>query len=650
MLATLVGTGCDRQRTLKFGLGEVRCDSEISDAEARVVADLLHELDYFDAERERTIRLLGKESKVQFVTVDSAWSDPKAKRIFAGVGRLIAGALGRATLDVALLDSKLEVRAAIGSVSPFGVRHDVGKGLFVYLEEGASSAAAEAFAERLREGGWADDEVIYRLSGDSTLHVGVRGKEIEPDRLRSVAIRRGWEAAKAFGADKARVQLLDGQLRPTGEPIEATPPGEHVEAGPVKVYYRGGMSKDRALAAARLGEELRAGGPNGAALQLIGASPDGDDPPELRYIATGTVAEIPGPIRAIGVRVASEIGAGKIRVTRSNDLFEPLGPSVVVDSAGRSHRVRAAQYVYLRGDATDGDATRFLATVTPDGLFTEQMQGAVAWIDRKGAEVELGLMLLEGKWDEEPVRALFAEIGARVRTALDADTLVVTLADETLVSRLSLPPIRRPPPDPAAERKRWEQACGGGDDAACGRLGEYLYTAGGNHQSDTRAFPLLEKGCRAGRGESCLRKGLALEFGSGTAVNYPKAAESYRAGCDRGFVPACSALGVCYRDGIGVETDGPRALKLLEGACTEANPLGCYNLGVMLEFGRGVKADTERARELFGRACDGDVSRGCYELAMSLERVDAAKNPSLIESLFARGCTLGYKPACDRQN
>lgn len=156
-----------------------------------------------------------------------------------------------------------------------------------------------------------------------------------------------------------------------------------------------------------------------------------------------------------------------------------------------------------------------------------------------------------------------------------------------------------------------QEACAGGDAAACDHLG-VLYMQGGEVAKDTgRAVDLFRKGCGGGDANACFHLGVAHLTGQGATQDPHEAVDAFRKGCDAGMPKACTNLGNLYATGQGVTKDERRAIELIRRGCDGGLATACYDLGLMYARGQGVEKDEARAVDLIRTGCNGGDATAC---------------------------------------
>src|SRR5204862_7788012 len=88
-----------------------------------------------------------------------------------------------------------------------------------------------------------------------------------------------------------------------------------------------------------------------------------------------------------------------------------------------------------------------------------------------------------------------------------------------------------------------------------------------------------------------------------------------------------------------------RSLTILQGDCDAGNPRACGQAGWLHERGLGGPKDVAAALRGFQAGCDGNDGPSCYNLAMARRSANPA-DPS-VAALFAKGCELASREACD---
>jgi serine/threonine protein kinase len=160
----------------------------------------------------------------------------------------------------------------------------------------------------------------------------------------------------------------------------------------------------------------------------------------------------------------------------------------------------------------------------------------------------------------------------------------------------------------------FEQACAGGNPAACNDLGYMNQFGQGVTPNYARALTLYTKACNKGDGEGCNSLGAMFLRGIGVAPNGARAVNLFSKACDGGFGSACNNLGIVYVEGKIVPQDDARAVSLFRRSCEDSNAQGCTNLGRAYLVGRGVEKDHVKSILYLKEGCSmGDVG-GCSQL------------------------------------
>lgn len=147
-------------------------------------------------------------------------------------------------------------------------------------------------------------------------------------------------------------------------------------------------------------------------------------------------------------------------------------------------------------------------------------------------------------------------------------------------------------------------ACGGGDLAACRRLGTRHLTGDGAKKDLERAAKYFALGCPS-EGESrdvraCQQLGTMSLRGTGGQRDLPRAAALFQLACDGGDASGCAGLAQMYLRGIGgLEKDRKKAEELYAGSCRSGWIRSCRIMYERLD-GR----DLASAKEFKRLACE----------------------------------------------
>src|SRR5262245_51696179 len=115
--------------------------------------------------------------------------------------------------------------------------------------------------------------------------------------------------------------------------------------------------------------------------------------------------------------------------------------------------------------------------------------------------------------------------------------------------------------------------------------------------SDSLALDSLERGCGGGEMAACARLGVYLEMGRSTARNLPRAYQLYERACNGGDPLGCTQAGLMQENGGVVPADAGQARSRYEKACRGGGADGCYRLARLVETGRGGPRSEMRAAD-----------------------------------------------------
>ena len=125
-----------------------------------------------------------------------------------------------------------------------------------------------------------------------------------------------------------------------------------------------------------------------------------------------------------------------------------------------------------------------------------------------------------------------------------------------------------------------------------------------------QAVSAFEEACEGGDLAACDALGKLLSEGRGAGADPGRAETLHRRACDGGVAAGCANLGVL----VAGRGDPAAAAELFRRACVAGEVAGCSNLAVMYTQGRGVARDAERAAFLTRWACEGGDSTACGRL------------------------------------
>ena len=228
---------------------------------------------------------------------------------------------------------------------------------------------------------------------------------------------------------------------------------------------------------------------------------------------------------------------------------------------------------------------------------------------------------------------------------------------------------------PADAANRFQRACDGYRDVACGLLGfERMKT------DPAGSVALHQKGCDAELAGSCLvlarfyRAGKVLPPDENSAQSY------YSRACLHEYFEACIELGVfqediwkrtrvgggglsfhkacehglragCRLDAIAELDHGNRtvAVQMLEVECRGGDPIACRLLAHALDIGQGgIARDSKRALALFEAQCQAGDALSCANAGSMQEdgRVSGSPDWAGASAFFDKTCALGNAWGC----
>jgi TPR repeat protein/serine/threonine protein kinase len=193
----------------------------------------------------------------------------------------------------------------------------------------------------------------------------------------------------------------------------------------------------------------------------------------------------------------------------------------------------------------------------------------------------------------------------------------------------------------------YEQACAGGNPAACRQLAR-MYTSGqGVSKDESRAVTLYNKACDAGNAEGCMNLGVRYMNGRGVAKDDAQAIAFFTKACDAGNSDGCTNLGTMNERGAGVTKDDAGAVALYSKACNAGSAIGCGNLGKLYVRVHGNAIDASLALPLITKGCDAGSLDSCNSLGTILENgYNAPKDSARALVLFSKACEGGNAPGC----
>ncbi|MGB9406319.1 MAG: hypothetical protein WCA89_02220 [Terracidiphilus sp.] len=133
-----------------------------------------------------------------------------------------------------------------------------------------------------------------------------------------------------------------------------------------------------------------------------------------------------------------------------------------------------------------------------------------------------------------------------------------------------------------------------------------------NQKRYSDAIPLFNQACSDGKTNSCYYLGLMYDFGQGVSQDSSRAAVFYSESCKAGNGVACFHLGMLrqYQPGSAVCKSPALALGASKG-CDSGNAMSCTILGYSNIYGCGIAMDTEKGRQLLSKGCSMGYKRAC---------------------------------------
>jgi len=193
----------------------------------------------------------------------------------------------------------------------------------------------------------------------------------------------------------------------------------------------------------------------------------------------------------------------------------------------------------------------------------------------------------------------------------------------------------------------YDQACTGGNPAACRQLARMYASGQGVSKDESRAVPLYSKACDGGNAEGCMNLGVRYMNGRGVARDDAQALTLFTKACDAGNADGCTNLGTMNERGAGVARDDARAVALYSRACDAGSAIGCGNLGKLYVKVHGNAVDVSRALPLITKGCDAGNLDSCNSLGTILDNgYNTPKDAGRALSLFEKACEGGNAPGC----
>lgn len=399
----------EKQETVKFGKGEVRYSEPVTEEEARTVGTILTEIAYLDNERPKTVVVAGSGDSrtVQFVVRNGTWDDNTIVLSFIGIGRLLASALGRDSIDVALIDEELkthleEPAANVGKRTVFGTNQ------WLYFAGAVTAEQSKAVGDLLLARQGLPKGSILQLAGgggaDYELTVWVVQGAWDDAAVRATWLAHGRKVAEALGADQLTVKLADAAMVPQHQ-FQAETPGARITEGRLELYYKGSATEAQARTAlqALLRTGLARASNNRLTVQIVGREAG----VELRFVLTGKHddPEIVAAFGGMGRHVASYLELEQITVhltdgelaTKNSLKVERIGTPVALD----------ANTVYYSGAATEADARKLGAALTEQGYFVNNpVPCASVTRSAAGAPPSVGLVMRDAPVSDAEKTAL----------------------------------------------------------------------------------------------------------------------------------------------------------------------------------------------------------------------------------------------------
>jgi uncharacterized protein len=197
---------------------------------------------------------------------------------------------------------------------------------------------------------------------------------------------------------------------------------------------------------------------------------------------------------------------------------------------------------------------------------------------------------------------------AMVRDACEKEKSLLACSQLAMLELQGVGPIKK---DPAAARRRADEACTGGYPPACTLVGTLLlHTA--EAREPAQAARYFATACEQGDGAGCALEGAQLVDGDGIARDRPKGLKLIQDSCERMNAPQGCAmyarallLGAEGNQGLG------KAVKLAESLCAQGDLGSCMLAAAGYVEGRGVEKDLEHGARFLVVACQAGLEQAC---------------------------------------
>lgn len=195
--------------------------------------------------------------------------------------------------------------------------------------------------------------------------------------------------------------------------------------------------------------------------------------------------------------------------------------------------------------------------------------------------------------------------------------------------------VKNTPKDYGQAMQFYTKACKLGYMDSCGGVGNMYKKGLGVPVDYVKAYKYLLKSCNANISLSCDDLAHLYEKGWGVKKNKATARMYYAKACKGTYKNSCISLGVYYQYGLGgLKKNIPTAISHYTTACNKRGGEGCYLLGKLYQSGTGVVANQAEARRLFNRGCSLGYKRACNmkTTASNTKGIDASDDASAAEA------------------
>jgi TPR repeat protein len=195
-----------------------------------------------------------------------------------------------------------------------------------------------------------------------------------------------------------------------------------------------------------------------------------------------------------------------------------------------------------------------------------------------------------------------------IRDACEKDKSLLACSQLAMLELQGVGPIQK---DPAAARRRADEACTGGYPPACTLVGTLLLH-GTEGREPAQAARYFEKACEQGDGSGCALEGAQLVDGDGIARDRTRGLQLIKNSCERMNAHQGCAM---YARALMLGSEGHKGLgkgvNLAETLCAQGELNSCLLAAAGYIEGRGVEKDLERGARFLVVACQAGLEPAC---------------------------------------